>query len=183
MRALALTAVVLICACAPSSAIGGSAPVCGGPSSLVTPIGLAGSGAKAGPLVMRDFPEGSTDATIRGWKLGNLEKVLIRQVETSSELVVRGERCSDGHVLRFWYRDSSPLGYRDLTSTPVPNEVLDTMGDSVLHFDAFEQRSPAIEADHPGYMLFTSAGDWQINVWDLSGRYLGAAVLRVATQP
>jgi hypothetical protein len=38
--------------------------------------------AKAGPLAMRDFAEGATDATIRNWTPGTLEKVVLVQVES-----------------------------------------------------------------------------------------------------
>lgn len=150
----------------------------------MTPTSLIGSGAKAGPLVMRDFPEGSTDATIRGWRPGTIEKVLIRQVESSPDLIVRGSRCGDGHPLRFWYDrpGAAPLT-SDPFRTPIPNEVLDTMGDSVLVLPSFEQGTPARERDHPGYMLFTSDGDWRIDVWNVGGTHLGSAVLRVTTQP
>jgi hypothetical protein len=148
----------------------------------VTAPGLAGSGAKAGPLLIRDFPEGSTDATIHHWAPPGIEKVLIRQVQTSADLIVRGARCADGHALRFCY---DPCGFpsRFAESTPIPKDVLDTMGDSVLHLAAFEQRTPSEEKDHPGYILFTSDGDWRIDLWDLNGANLGSTVLRVTTAP
>jgi len=145
--------------------------------------GFGGPGAKAGPIMFRSFGEGSPDATIRGWQPGSIQKVLILQLESAPALLVRGQRCSDGHTLRFWYRDGAPFALRRPESTPIPTEVLDTTGDSVLAIPPFEAHDPPFVSGLPGYMFFTSAADWRIDVWDTGGRHLGSTVIRVTTQP
>jgi len=98
-------------------------------------------------------------------------------------LRVRGERCADGHALRFWYRDGAPFPLRGPASTPIPNELFDTTGDGVLALPACEAHDRPVVMGLPGYMLFTSEGDWRINVSDTAGAHLGSAVIRVSTSP
>lgn len=140
---------------------------------MIPGFGLA---AKAGPLAMRGWPDGP-DATITNWTPGTLEKVLLIQVETAPAFSVRGSRCGGGQTLRFWYRTSgaAPVGSNP---TPIPDAVFVTMGDDVVLFDAGTASPPDRIRDLPGYMLFTSEGDWRIEV--RSGEVLlGSAVLRV----
>jgi hypothetical protein len=151
---------------------------CTGPTPLATVPGVEGPGAKAGPLLLRGFEPGSADATIRGWRPGTFQKVLILRVEPSPDLTIVGRRCSDGHALRFWYGGSGlPVGPN---GSAVPTNDFDKLGDDPLRLPAFDGTAYALGV--PGYMLFTSDGDWQVLVFD-QGRAVGTAVLRVTTAP
>jgi hypothetical protein len=184
MRNALLGLALLAASCTGTVSAPSSSPLaCNGPSPLTAVPGFGGPGAKAGPIMFRSFSDGSVDATIRGWQPGTIQKVLILQLESAPALHVRGQRCSDGHTLRFWYRDGAPFALRRPESTPIPTEVLDTTGDSVLAIPPFEIHDPPFVTGLPGYMFFTSAGDWRIDVWDAGGTHLGSAVLRVTTQP
>ena len=148
---------------------------CGMPTALTLIPGF-GLAAKAGPLAMRDWPDGP-DATIRNWTPGTLEKVLLIQIESAPSFSVRGSRCGDGRTLRFWYRTTGPAPVGS-NPTPIPDAVFSAMGDDVVVFDGGPASPPDRMTSLPGYMLFTSEGDWRIDVH--SGEtLLGSAVLRV----
>ena len=125
---------------------------------------------------MRDWADGP-DATIRNWTPVTLEKVLLIQVESAPSFSVRGSRCGDGRTLRFWYRTTGPAPVGS-NPTPIPDAVFAAMGDDVVVFDGGPASPPDRMTSLPGYMLFTSEGDWRIDV--RSGEtLLGSAVLRV----
>ena len=148
---------------------------CGTPTALTMIPGF-GLAAKAGPLAMRDWPDGP-DATIRNWRPGTLEKVLLIQIESAPSFSVRGSRCGDGRTLRFWYRTTGPAPVGS-NPTPIPDAVFAAMGDDVVVFDGGPASPPDRMTSLPGYMLFTSEGDWRIDV--RSGEtLLGSAILRV----
>jgi hypothetical protein len=174
---VALLALTLIaCDLAAPSQVAPTLVPCGAPTALSVISGF-GPAAKAGPLAMRDFPDGATDATIKNWTPGTLEKVLLIQVESASSFTVRGTRCADGHPLRFWYRTAgaAPVGSN---ATPIPNAVFETMGDDAVIFDGGPASPPDRMFFKMGYMLFASDGDWRIEV--RSGEtLLGAAILLV----
>ena len=162
------------CSAASAPSPSASTTACAGPTQLSTVPGVDGPGAKAGPLLLRSFEVGSPDATIRGWRPGTFQKVLVLRIEPSPELTVRGRRCGDGHALRFWYSGSGlPVGPN---GSPIPTNDFDLLGDDPLHLPAFDGTAYAL--GEPGYMLFTSEGDWQILVFD-GDRPIATAVIRV----
>ena len=152
-----LTALLVLTACQPAP------QSCGDPTTLRTPDGHPDAvGAIAGPLIFSGF--GATgDATIADWKPGTIQKVLIRHIATSGEVTVSGTRCTDNKALRLWYRDSAPFTLRDASSTPLPVAVLETTGDERVVFPPTEV-GPVILPAHMGYMFFTTAGKWRIDV-------------------
>jgi hypothetical protein len=169
---------VVVAGCAAAPAPPTPTTVCAAPTKLSTVPGVEGPGAKLGPLLLRGFEPGSADATIRGWSPGTFQKVLILRVEPSPDLTLVGRRCSDGHALRFWYGGSGPpVGPN---GSPVPTNDFDLMGDDPLRLPPFDGTAYALGV--PGYMLFTSEGDWQILVFD-QDRPVATAVLRVTTAP
>ena len=87
-----------------------------------------------------------------------------------TRLTLRGWRCRDQTPLRFWYRDRLPFA-----SVPVSRRALETTGDLVA---AFPARS--VPADYTGYMLFSSAGRWNVQVRG-GARVLGNVVLELAS--
>ena len=163
------------CDLLPSSNVAPTEAPCGAPTGLTMIPGF-GLVAKAGPLAMRDWPDGP-DATIRNWTPGTLEKVLLIQVESAPSFSLRGSRCGDGHTLRFWYRTTGPAPVGS-NATPIPDAVLATMGDDVVVFDGGTASPPDRVTFLPGYMLFTSEGDWRIEVRS-GASLLGSAILRV----
>jgi hypothetical protein len=176
-RPLALLIALVLVGCDrfSSPAVAPSLAPCGAPTPLTMIPGF-GLAAKAGPLAMRGWPDGP-DATIRNWTPGTLEKVLLIQVESAPSFSVRGSRCEDGRTLRFWYRATGPAPVGS-NPTPIPDAVLATMGDELVVFGGGPASPPDRITDLPGYMLFTSEGDWRIDV--RSGeKLLGSAVLRV----
>jgi hypothetical protein len=62
--------------------------------------------------------------------------------------------------------------------TPIPSIVMETEGEAIVPFDAYENTTPGSHF-FTGYMLFTSAGDWLIETRDMSDKVLGTAVLRL----
>ena len=161
----------------PSPSLAGCA---GGPSKLRSPTGVPRV-AIAWPMGMRSFPPDVNEAIV-DWTPGTLAKVLLIQVATAPAFTMQGHRCSDGHALRFSYRGLPPVGTPvDGIRTPIPSIVLETEGEEVVPFDAYENTTPGSHF-FPGYMLFTSTGDWAIETRD-GDKLLGIAVLRVRTPP
>ncbi len=79
---------------------------------------------------------------------------------------MQGHRCSDGYALRFSYRGLPPVSTSvEGTRTPIPSIVFETEGAAIVPFDAYENTTPGSHF-FPGYMLFTSAGDWLIETRD-----------------
>ncbi len=177
LRLLVPLGLLVACACISPTVRSATLASCAdGPTPLASSPAPAG-GAKIGPLLARGFPEGATTATIDHWSAGSLPKVLLLQVESAPALTLRGFSCSDGRPLRFWYRDGSPSVVGP-ASTPIPNGVLEMIGDETVVFEAFTLRSPENPLGHPGYMLFTSAGDWRLEVRG-GDTLLGSVVIRV----
>jgi hypothetical protein len=168
--------VFVIAACQTISPPSASLAPCDAASRLVDNPGW-GPVAKAGPLGMRAFDEGSKTALIQ-WSPGTMTKVLIGQIEPSAAFSVRGAHCVDGVALRFWYRGGVPF-VAGPTSTPVPSAVFAVTGDTGVDFDADPNVSPPERMNFKtGYMLFSEPGLWRIEV--LSGDHLlGSAVLEV----
>jgi len=138
------------------------------------------TGARIGPLLFNAFGPGP-DATISDWQPGTIQKVLIRIVEPSGELRVSGTRCSDGKALRLWYRlGAAPFTSRDASSTPFPVSVLETAGDEVVTFAPTDVG--AVLPDHMGYMFFTSAGRWRIDVGGPNG-HIASGTFQVGPKP
>jgi hypothetical protein len=113
------------------------------------------------------------------WSPGTLLKVLLVQVASAPAFTIQGHRCSDGHPLRFSYRGLPPVtASADGLRTPIPSIVMETEGEAVVPFDAYENTTPGSHF-FTGYMLFTSAGDWLIEARDMDNKVLGTAVLRL----
>jgi hypothetical protein len=167
-------------AVAPSAASVGST-ACEAPVRLTAVAGHSDvTGARIGPLLFNGFSPGP-DATIADWQPGTIQKVLIRHVESSGELRVSGARCSDGKPLRLWYRvGAAPFTSRDASSTPFPTSVLESTGDEVVTFAPADVG--AVLPDHMGYMFFTSAGLWRIDVAGSNGR-IASGTFQVGPQP
>lgn len=140
----------------------------GGPSQLQSPIGTPRV-AVAWPMGMRSFAPEVTEALI-DWTPGTLQKVLLVQVASAPAFTIQGHRCSDGHPLRFSYRGLPPVTTSaDGIRTPIPSIVMETEGETVVPFDAYENTTPGSHF-FTGYMLFTSAGDWLIETRDTNDK-------------
>lgn len=149
----------------------------GGPSQLESPSG-AQRVAVAWPIGMRAFaPE--VGLAVIDWTPGTLQEVLLVQVASAPAFTIQGHRCSDGHALRFSYRGLPPVTTSaDGIRTPIPSIVMETEGEAIVPFDAYENTTPGSHF-FTGYMLFTSAGDWLIETRDMDDKVLGTAVLRL----
>jgi hypothetical protein len=131
---------------------------------------------------MRAFAPEVSEAVI-DWTPGTLQQVLLVQVASAPAFTIQGHRCADGHPLRFSYRGLPPLTTpADGIRTPIPSSVMETAGEAVVPFDAYENTTPGSHF-FTGYMLFTSAGDWLIETRDMADKVLGTAVLRLRTSP
>lgn len=131
---------------------------------------------------MRSFAPEVTEAII-DWTPGTLQKVLLVQVASAPAFTIQGHRCPDGHPLRFSYRGLPPVTTSaGGTRTPIPSIVFETEGEAVVPFDAYDNTTPGSHF-FPGYMLFTSAGDWLIETRGGDDKVLGTAVLEVRTPP
>jgi hypothetical protein len=127
---------------------------------------------------MRAFAPEVGEALV-DWTPGTLQKVLLVQVASAPAFTIQGHRCSDGHPLRFSYRGLPPVTTSaDGIRTPIPSIVMETEGEAIVPFDAYENTTPGSHF-FTGYMLFTSAGDWLIETRDMSDKVLGTAVLRL----
>jgi hypothetical protein len=131
---------------------------------------------------MRSFAPEVSEAVI-DWTPWTLQKVLLVQVASAPAFTIQGHRCADGHPLRFSYRGLPPVTTSaDGIRTPIPSIVMETEGEAVVPFDAYENTTPGSHF-FTGYMLFTSVGDWLIETRDMDDKLLGAAVLRLRTPP
>lgn len=98
-----------------------------------------------GPLSFHPYP----------YSPGYPTKVLIRVIAPHShDLVVTGERCTDGRPLRMWY-DKGPLP----GTVPLSEEQLQQTG-----LLSVRLRSITPGQDHTGAMLFSSTGKWAITI-------------------
>jgi hypothetical protein len=121
-------------------------------ANIQTPVGVNGSPVQGvlGPLYVR--PDGHGD--------GYPNKVLLLLQDTSAPagpFTLRGRNCQSGRPLRFAYSENLPSG-------PQP------MGDAALaRAGATNERLPRIEPPaeaYTGYMLFTAAGRWLVELDD-----------------
>lgn len=178
---LCVALVMAACTTGPVARPSPTAPGCSaGPSRLESPAG-APRVAVAWPLGIRAFAPDATDAVI-DWAPGSLTKVLLVQVASAPAFTMQGHRCADGHPLRFAYRGLPLVATSaDGTRTPIPSAVVDTEGEAIVSFDAYENTTPGSHF-FPGYMLFSAAGDWVIETRS-ADTPLGRAVLRVHQRP
>jgi hypothetical protein len=179
----AICVALVIAACAPVSGARPSPSAAGcrtGPSTIVSTPGVKHV-AVAWPLGLRGFAPEEVRA-IMDWTPGTLNLVLLVQVASAPPFTMQGHRCSDGHPLRFSYRGLPPVSTSaDGTRTPIPSVVFETEGEEVVPFDAYENTTPGSHF-FPGFMLFTSAGDWVIET-RIAGVLQGSAVLHLRTRP
>jgi hypothetical protein len=131
--------------------------------------------APLGPLMVRNFRDGETNAVISEYSPGYATKVVISVARPFDRpLSLSGRRCSDGSRLRF--ASSYPFA---LNSTPAPPEIFAAAGevDPIIE-PVTSVRPDALYGVGPAYMLFTSSGKWVLEVRD-GNALAGRAVLLV----
>lgn len=170
-----------------SKAVSSSAPTaiaCGDP----TPVVKLGSGyaAPAGPLLFAGRFRGGR-AEITDFKPGPYKVPIHPQTALEAPVTMQGWRCSDGHPLRFWYKDRGDPFWE------IQHESLETVGDLIATLEpagvsASDQvvdplgevhtRLGGIRIGYGGYILFTSPGTWKVSVLQ-QGHVLGSVVFLV----
>ena len=163
---LAALPLAVLAASGRGAAPGHAAATCGALSPL------AAHRVRAGPLLFGFYTDPNAPAPTRAHSVflsGYPTKVVVfrdRRRPLAHALTLRGFDCATGKSLRFWYRDGVPFA-----SVPVSQAQLETTG---VLAQVFPAARPALH----GYMLFTAAGRWKINVWQ-GRRRLGAVVVQV----
>jgi hypothetical protein len=122
------------------------------------------------PTSRAQLPERFADiASGRGLRLGPiwlvryayqsapLKTFVLADPPPEADVTLRGRRCSDGKLLRFWFGDGSPP-----PRSRAPRAATFPAGTSFL----------------TGYLLPASAGRWRVEAWQ-KGRIVGAVVLRL----
>lgn len=98
-------------------------------------------------------------------------------------LTLRGWRCTDGKPLRFWYGDPkrpNPWPPWEDTAFPLTQQQLETLGSLTANLPPTPGPTKATRYGYGGYILFSSEGDWKIQLRQGS-RLVGAFLMRVAT--
>ncbi len=147
-----------------SSSPAPTAIACGDPTPLVK-FG-PGYAAPAGPLLFAEPPG--------DFRPGVPRKVPIQpRVALETPVTLQGWRCSDGHPLRFWYRQRGDP-YWELQH----GKTLETLGDVIATLEpaGVSEASEVVDASgevhkrfagpigYGGYLLFTCPGKWKVSV-------------------
>lgn len=161
-------------ACAPSGL------ACDEPTTLEPhPHDPTFTGARLGPLLVRQFADDAKTAVIGYYVPGYATKVVTVVAEPfSGPLTLRGWRCSDGVSLRFAW--NYPFA---LNSTPAPSDVFAAAGEEapvIQPTTLIPSREYRVVsgANAPPYFLFTSSGKWLLEVRE-AATTVGRAVLLV----
>lgn len=171
------TLVILGLASVQARGITPPAIACAGPTPLVRhPTDPAFTGAPLGPLLLRNFAPDEARAIIAEYTPGYATKVVtVAARPFDRPLTLSGWRCSDRHPLRFaWTYPFTP------PSRPASLDKFDVAGER----DPVVQPMPSLPSTGvfgpaaPAYFLFSSTGDWVIELRD-ADVIVGRAVLEV----
>jgi hypothetical protein len=153
-----LLATVISCSALSSAPVTPTSAPCDAPAQKIAdPTGVTAPGYRLGPVMLAGFSVEGSPSSPR--PIGAPTKVLIHPVEKIDQpITLAGTRCSDGQPLRFWYRGGTPFTLGP-GSTPVPEAVLATTGDSSVEV---KSGGGGAGADYTGYMLFPTTGTYRV---------------------
>jgi hypothetical protein len=156
-------------------------PPCGKTTPLESVSPEVAPGARAGPIWFIAGGRPGKPATVilepdYPTALHPTKVLIFLREPLTAPVTLRGWRCSDGKVLRFWYRDA-PI---PLASNPASPDELATAGEAVAKLEAIEPPIVSPTLGYPGYILFSAPGRWIVAV-QRKGKTIGSSVFRIRT--
>ena len=137
---------------------------CGDPSTAVEFSRYYGPGVRLGPVYLVGFGRRAVHRLVARYpsRIFPVKLLVYAPRPLSAPVTMQGRRCTDGRVLRFWYRrEPLPL------DVPASEQMLLVAGDHEATFRPGEaaprtRRGP--RTDYRGYVLFSAPGRWKLEL-------------------